>query len=342
MKGLVYVHQNHTKAMNDFLIKHMIKQTGGTYLEKKELQIIKAQFVERLKTMEMDEDLVQFYGENIIQKLSNSTRNRNSHIRNRKPRLAAARAARLLSPPQRIEEPDEDESEVAERLLRSPVLNKEVVKNALRKTQERESFIRANPVTETMLRYPYLSDAELLVEDYASRKSMEVIKIKMNFELDILPLATVFSKEDCPQSELQKLQLIKEIDTYFTQNEQDWPCIKLCYDQCGGVPVSEIPRGQAPAIIAVTNDKDITSVHLVFNGGILISHKQPTAFLATALTLGSYYVFDINFPDAYMRLLKVLDCILHKTEPSSRDETDVKTFMKKMKEARRFLLNSIQ
>lgn len=48
---LVYVHQTHTKRMNDFLKKHIFNITKDDYCTKEEHRVLRDQVINRIKSM---------------------------------------------------------------------------------------------------------------------------------------------------------------------------------------------------------------------------------------------------------------------------------------------------
>lgn len=79
----------------------------------------------------------------------------------------------------------------------------------------------------------------------------------------------------------------------------------------GAAPLNSIPKGQAPAIVVVVNDKELISVVLVFDGECLYTIKEPTAFKCIALLLAAYFVYIIAYPKPYEKLLYSLQHFLH-------------------------------
>lgn len=76
-------------------------------------------------------------------------------------------------------------------------------------------------------------------------------------------------------------------------------------------PLNDIPMAQAPALFVTTNDKDVVSAVVVFDGDCLYTLSKPRAYECAALLLAGYIVYQIEYPAPYKKQLCALQHILH-------------------------------
>ncbi|XP_034250242.1 uncharacterized protein LOC117650754 [Thrips palmi] len=335
-KGLVYRKQTHTQRMNEFLKAHILNVTKDLYPYKSEYKVLEIQVLARLKSMKIPG--LKFYKGHIRRSLSASIRNDRNWEQNKKERYEAARE--LIQMAKDAERRAESSQRVidayqADYILRQPVRNKDESKRALdAMTVVTSDSIQKMPVKSAIDLYQYLKHPDLLMYDFSRRIESTLEKLEENFEHSMAPLAIILSVDESPQNELDKAQLLQKIENYFEVSDENFPCIQFCDASIDTTEIfNKVPKGLAPALIAVQNDEELVSAIIVFNGETLCSMVKPRAFDCVALLLSVYAVFNIDFPKVYEKQLLTLHHILNGDDRLNKIPKIVKTFFKKLFEA---------
>ncbi|XP_034255335.1 uncharacterized protein LOC117653640 [Thrips palmi] len=314
-----------TQYMNYFLKKHVENVTGGYYLKKSEYKILGQQVASRLKSMRVENP--EGYIGKIKKELSNSLRSSRYYPKKKAARIAKKKALRAAQRKagETVESSDEEgegllleeqgEPDEAEIILQKPVVNRQSIKRCISESTYRIRFIKSNPVDVVLAKYPYLKEADLLIYEYSTRVPLPLTDLEANFNESLLPLSHIL---DIPNpgydNELAKLQLYQKIEEFYSGGESHLPSIQFCEAaNRNAVPLNEVPRGQAPALVVVQDgSKDLKSVSLIFDGGILTTlASNPSAFESIALLLAGYWVFDLQFPAPYKQHLESFEAVLH-------------------------------
>ncbi|KAK3917871.1 Thiazole synthase [Frankliniella fusca] len=210
------------------------------------------------------------------------------------------------------------EEVTADARLRRPVLDKNAVKRAIISSVERIHYFKTNSVKQSMATYPYLHHCDLMIFEYATRVPIQEEDLESNFHKSVVPLAAILGKEET-HSELLKLEVFQEMNNFFADDSAVVHPLLQIWDTSVKVisPLNNLPKGQAPTIVVLKAAGELQSVHLTFDGEKLASLTKPTAFQCIALLMSAYYVFDCEFPSAFVNSLSVMAAILHGTIDSS-------------------------
>lgn len=82
------------------------------------------------------------------------------------------------------------------------------------------------------------------------------------------------------------------------------------------------------------NDKAIISTVLVFDEECLYTLQNPTAFESVAVLLAAYFVYQIEFPEPYIKPMQTMQHLLH---GERNHHKLVKNFFKTFNRAKKIL-----
>lgn len=173
---------------------------------------------------------------------------------------------------------------------------------------------------------------------------MPLTKLQEHFDKIIPFLSHICNIDPAPDDddEQGKVMLFKKIEDFFSGGEKHLPSIQFCdvsdkvnftlqhqrnraqkhkfkeiscYFQAANknaVPLNAIPKGQSPALVILKDDsKVLVSATLIFDGSVLTTAKNPSAFDCVALLMAGYWVFHIYYPSPYEQHMETFEAILH-------------------------------
>ncbi|XP_034245755.1 uncharacterized protein LOC117647890 [Thrips palmi] len=311
-----------TRALNKFLKDHVENVTGVTSITKGEYKILGEQVSNRFKAMKLIN--AEGYSLKVKKKLSDCFRNARYYPKKKARRVAKRKAKRAaaalnVSLEETLDDTAEDDAEPqdevepqddADMILQKPVVNKQSVKMCITKSTKRIPFIKTHAVQVVLNKYPYLKEADLLIYEYSTRVPMPLDMLEEHYAKYIPSLSHILN-EALPShdDEQAKLMLFKKLEDYFSGGENHIPSIQFCEaSNRNAVPLNSIPKGQAPALVILKDDtKLLRSATLIFDGGILTTASNPSAFDCITLLMAGYWVFDLDYPNPYKQHMESIE-----------------------------------